>query len=317
MKPSPPSSVRCGRCHAAFLSPTDEATALIECPHCGQVQLLSDALVSSAPAPFYRTAWFKTFAGLALGTGLVLGGFNWLVQRWRPGPAEGESVEAVAEPARRTPEERAAIDAAFVTARRALASPTLAEALPFLHNAEFLVPLMERYHARHPWVPVPLERCLDAEVSARGHRRWVHLRVESAERRVFTIHVVEHPGEWKLNWEALVDAPRFEWDEFLEQQPVEDRPLRVSVLKGSVPDHYFNSLGLSVDDVMAVRFYGNDPAASVIALVGKDSPEGRLFQDELSWEHPRRYVCALKFADAKAVPPRVTLVHLLRSGWEE
>ena len=154
--PAPPSAsaVLCGQCHRAYLSPTDQPAAVIECPRCG-AQARRDSLVSRAmitlPAALpgggrSRAGWWWIGA-LALAV-IVLGGVGaglwWLqpasIRPWRTAlstPAPGaEEAETLAE--------------AALTATRILASPDLDSARPLLLDAAQLTSLMDRYHARHP-----------------------------------------------------------------------------------------------------------------------------------------------------------------------
>ena len=207
------------------------------------------------------------------------------------------------------------LDAAFVVASRALACEDWTSALPFVRRANRIEPLMERYHREHPWNHVALTRRHNAELIDRQGVTFARIEAEGARGRRVHLELEETPDGWKLDWEALVNAPRFEWREFYSQRPEDPRRLRVTALKASVPDAYCLTAKCEPTATLAVRLWGTEPGDSVVALVPNDSDLARTLASEISWDIAQRYVAELRLADPKAVPPRVNLIAILQKDW--
>jgi hypothetical protein len=252
-----------------------------------------------------RRPWLASLLGggmVAVAAGVAI----WCFQTQRPkAGTAGRAADAT----------RADLETAFVAARDALASNDVASMLDMVRQSGRVEPLIRRYHAVHPWMPIVLTRFRDGRVVTDTAGRWAIMSCDTKRGRVIQVRTEKTPAGWKLDWEALTNAPGFEWEEFYTQAPTEPRRLRVSALRGSVPHDYFSNAGLDPEAALAVRLFATERGDSVMALVPKASELGRLFRVELTWEVPRAYVCDLRFADPAAVPPRVEIAKFVQKGW--
>lgn len=309
-----PAPVACTRCPQLFLPPTDQPGAWIECPACGARDTL--AAFRAVPAPLepapeppraFRRA-FVSFAFIAAAA-LILAGAGWFLQKNKP----GEAGPAPAPPAAFSPEETRAFSAAYEVAARALSSADVAAARPFLLQAGS--PLLDRYHARHPWPAINLARWTAGDFLKTTAPRYLRLTAETDRGQKLPLHLQETEHGWKLDWEALVNAPQFEWEEFCRNLPATPQRLRVRMWRGSVADDYLREARSTASEVIAARLSGPQPGESLLALVPKNSEIGQALQRDLTWEVPRRYVAEIRAVDPKALPPRVEITRLEHEGW--
>lgn len=204
---------------------------------------------------------------------------------------------------------------ARAVAEAALGAPDWRTAQPHVLDAPRMAPLMERYHTRHPWVPMALIGPHSGSLSTAGGTRTARLLVPSDRGSTLTLHLQETPNGWKLDWERLVHARHFEWQSFHENRPDTPTALDVLAVRGSADDAHFASAGLTRDSGLAVRLDGPRPGLPALAIVAKASDLGRLFQRELTWEQARPYRCRLRMADPSLVPPRVEITEFTGEGW--
>lgn len=314
-------AVACGQCARAFLSPTELPAAVIECPWCG-AQARRDTLKASEPraerprsGPARVVGWTVLAGVLALGVlGAAAFGLRWFQ------PTAGRPAPRVAAPPLPDTDPRRikelVLQEARTAADRALACPDWISAKPFLLDAERIVPMMEKYHARHPWVPVILVGPHQGTLSTAGGVRRVHLSVRSDRGYQLALHLQHTPEGWKLDWERLVNARHFSWQRFLEEGTATPTSLHVLALRGSATEAHFVDAGLTEETGLAVRLDGPRSGLPVLAIVPKASDLGRLFQRELTWEQARPYRCQLRLANPTLVPPRVEITEFEGEGWE-
>ena len=252
---------------------------------------------------------------LALGVlGVVAFGLRWFQ------PASGRNAPRADAPVLPASDPRrikeSVLEEARTAAERALACSDWISAKPFLLDPERLAPMMERYHARHPWVPVGLVGAHQGTLSTVGGVRRVHLSVRSDRGYQLALHLQHTPEGWKLDWERLVNASHFAWQRFREEGTTTPTSLHVLALRGSATDAHFADAGLTAETALAVRFDGPRSGLPVLAIVPKASDLGRLFQRELTWQQARPYRCRLRMANPTLVPPRVEITEFEGEGWE-
>jgi hypothetical protein len=315
-------AVLCGQCHRAYQSPTDQPEAVIECPRCG-AQARRDSLVSRAaitiPAALPRAArsragwWWIGALALAV---VVLGGVGaalwWLqpasIRPWRSATSTPAAPAAWAEEAETLAE-------AALTATRILASPDLDSARPRLLDAAQLTSLMDRYHARHPWQPITLTGEPLGSVIKNNDRRLARLVMQTSHNTYLTLLLEETINGWKLDWEDLVKARHFAWEDFHQNPPTEPVMLRVMARQGSATEAHFKGTGLTPETAVVVRLDGPQPGIPALAVVDKTSDLGLFLQRDLTWEQGRPYRCDLRMADPSLTPPRVDITRFVGEGW--
>ena len=316
------SAVLCGQCHRAYQSPTDQPEAVIECPRCG-ARARRDSLVSRAvitiPAALpradrSRAGWWWTGA-LALAVVVLCGvgaGLWWLqpasTRPWRIATTATSAPAAWAEEAETLAE-------AALTATRILASPDLDSARPLLLNAAQLTSLMDRYHARHPWQPVTLTGEPHGSVTKNNDRRLARLVMRTSRNTYLTLLLEETINGWKLDWEDLVKARHFAWEDFHQNPPAESVMLRVVARRGSATEAHFKGTGLTPETAIIVRLDGPQSGIPALAVVDKTSDLGLFLQRDLTWEQGRPYRCDLRMADPSLTPPRVDITRFVGEGW--
>ncbi|MGI8602490.1 MAG: hypothetical protein ACR2OZ_05775 [Verrucomicrobiales bacterium] len=260
----------------------------------------------------------KHLAALTVGgVILAIAAIAWLVVVGLAAPREKYS-QAPAAPRFSPAEERTLkqrLDAAFVVASRALASEDWTSALPYLLRGERIEPLIERYHRQHRWTHLVLTRRHHSRLVSHEGVSAAEIEAETVNGRRVHLRLEETRDGWKLDWEALFNAPRFEWREFYTLRPAHPRRLRVTVLRASLPDAYYRAAGCPPAETLAVRLWGTEPGDSVVALVPAASELGQTLTADVSWEVPRQYLAEIRFADPNAVPPRVNCIDLLQKGW--
>lgn len=312
-------AVLCGQCHRAYQSPTDQPGAVIECPRCG-AQARRDSLVSRAvitiPAALPRAGrsragwwWIGALALAVMVLGGVGAGLWWLqpasIRPWRTATsapaAWAEEAETLAE--------------AALTATRILASPDLDSARPLLLDAAQLTSLMDRYHARHPWQPVTLTGEPHGSVTQNNDRRLARLVMRTSHNTYLTLLLEETINGWKLDWEDLVKARHFAWEDFHQNPPAESVMLRVVARRGSATEAHFKGTGLTPETAVIVRLDGPQSGLPALAVVDKTSDLGLFLQRDLTWEQGRPYRCDLRMADPSLTPPRVDITRFVGEGW--
>ena len=314
--PAPPahgSPVLCPSCRRPFLAPTDQPAAVIECPRCGARRqrgtLVRPPAESAAPR---RAARWAGVAVLAAGATLsLLAVVAAALRQFQPvaGPPAAPSAPAP------DPAQEAALREARAVAEAALGASDWRSAQPHLLDASRLAPLMERYHARHPWRPMTLVGAHSGSLATTGGTRTARLLVPSDRGSSLTLHLRETPEGWKLDWERLVNARQFEWQAFHDDRSGIPTALDVLAVRGSADDAHFAGTGLTRETGLAVRLDGPRPGLPVLAIVPRASDLGRLFQRELTWQQARPYRCRLRMADPSLVPPRVEITEFAGAGW--
>lgn len=130
-----------------------------------------------------------------------------------PVPAGQNAVQDVADTrADDSPEARQAFEVAVA----ALNQPGWAEAFPYFRKADDC-PVMERYHAKNEWHPLQLTELAKARLENRDGHQWVILTAKTERHRSIVLALEKTAESWKVDWEALADAPGFEWQEFYQQ----------------------------------------------------------------------------------------------------
>lgn len=317
----PPSAVACLRCGRAFLAPTDQPAAVIECPCCG-AQARREELLAPPPAsePHKTGATHGTWtvALAALLALAVLGAVGVGLQWFRPNArrAAAPAADLPASDLRRVND--ILLQEARAVADRALSCPDWLAARPLVLDADRVAPMMEKYHARHPWIPMTLVGAHEGTITTTtaDRTRTARVSVHSNRGSLLTLHLQDTPDGWKLDWERLINARHFAWVLFHEDQPTSPVALHVLALRGSADDAAFARAGLTPETGLAVRLDGPRPGLPTLAIMPKASDLGRLFQRELTWQQPRPYRCQLRLVDPHQVPPRVEITSFTGEGWE-
>jgi hypothetical protein len=317
----PLSAVVCSGCGQAYLAPTETPTAVIECPQCG-AQARRDAL-RPAPAPTApvrpghgRAVAVWGLAGLLALAVLVAAGLG--LRRLQPATVPPRPAAAAPTPLL-DPEsvETAVLKEARAAAGRILGHGDWTSARPWLLHSDRLGPLMERYHAKHPWKPVILTETVEGTLTTTGGRRVARLTAQTDRGTRLPLHLEETPEGWKIDWERLVQARQFAWEIFHEDRPAPPVLLHVRARRGTASDAHFAAAGLVSKDVIAVRLDGPQPGLPALAIVEKASDLGRLFQRELTWEQARPYRCELRLIDPTLTPPLAEITTFIGAGWDD
>ncbi len=324
--------VHCKVCDGVFMAGPVSPWNGVQCPHCAHQMPRSECRPAQIEAQEVRRELLVTEEEVAentrearqqlqtkwlIGLGAVIalaavgllmrGGFN--RDREKRLEAAGATPEF-------RPENQKRITAAWEAAEATLSAPDWRSALPGLREAERITPVMERYHAGQPWQPLHVAGRGSARLSDHEGLPFVELEASLSSGRRPTLVMQETPDGWKLDWELLADAPRFEWDDFIRTQPREPRRLRVYLLRASVRDGYCLAAGVEPSRVLALRVWAGDPGDSVTALVPKDSPAGRELEAATGWKAEQPYLVDAAFADPSALPPRIELKQVVKKGWE-
>ena len=149
------SAVVCSACRRAFLAPTDQPSAVIECPSC-RAHLRRGALLAppaGGGSPRRGTRWVGVGV-LVVGSALsLLAAVAIALRQFQPAPGPLNPAAAAAAP---DPAQEAALREARAAAEAALGSPDWRAAQAHVLDAARLGPLMDRYHAQHAWMPMRL-----------------------------------------------------------------------------------------------------------------------------------------------------------------
>jgi len=303
--------VGCAACQGVFRAPTEAAEAVIECPHCqaqfryDALAVVADGLPPTGRGPSLRWRWGLAAAlsfGVLAVVAVALRVFH---------PSAGSAVSHPSAPSSAPPlhhPTEAALEQAFAAAARALASPAWRAAVPFVHDPERVAPLMEHYHSHHPWIPVILTSHHQGVISNSGAARLATLTATTDRGATLALQLYANDDAWRLDWEHLVRFHDFAWRRFHESPPKEaGHPLIALAQRGSATDTHFHRAGLTSESGLAVRLDGPRPGHPVIAIVPRASDLGRLFQRDLTWEHPRAYSCSLRMLDPSLAPPLVEI----------
>lgn len=309
--------VACPQCGRRYRAPAADSEAIIECPWCGAHDrrgALRKAEATASPGPAWRRSVTWSLVASAVLACAGLGTLAYTLKSsiprpFAPTPAErppGLSHLPL------TPE----LNQARETAARALASAEWSAALPWIRDAERVRPLMAHYHSRHPWVPLTLaDTGHGRTTTTTAGTRWAHLSLPSDRGAPLPLHLELTTSGWKLDWERLVQYREFAWKEFHAFPGKNPVLLEILALRGSGAASHFAAAGLTPDSGLAVRLDGPKPGQPALAIVPKASDLGRLFQRELTWEHPRPYRCSLKLIDPHLTPPLAEITDFVGSGW--
>jgi hypothetical protein len=206
-------------------------------------------------------------------------------------------------------------DVAWQVVEKAMACPDWQTALPFMRHPERISPVMERYHKVHPWRAFKtVKRRSDRLLEIDGMK--VYEFTGDLDISVVTLNVVETSHGFRLDWDTLANAPKFEWDEFYAKPPVgEVRRLRGRITYASVVDSYYLEAGFEPSKTVALRLYATEPGDSVVALLPKDSPIVAQLSPTLSWQIAVSWVVDLVCVAPTMNPPRVELRSIVQKGW--
>ena len=324
--------LECPSCGQIFLSPPLWSAKWFKCPHCWSALAFSpDGLIhvtTGEPgdlSPVIETpealeerertgsthARLLAIAGSIVAVALAIG-----LARLSMAPTPAADVPSPP-PLEDPPADRLAKAEAFEAAARALGQPGWAEAFPHFRESSRLRPLMERYHARYLWHPLILTELTEARLESRDGVPWALLTAKTERHRLVQLAVEKTAEGWKVDWEALADAPAFEWQEFYQQRPPGVLHLRAEALRGSVSDAYTTSAGTAPDDVLPVSLFCRHRGDAVIALVPRSSELGQQLDRTLTWDAPQRIVADISIADAASAPPRVVLQKIAAHSWAD
>ena len=209
-------------------------------------------------------------------------------------------------------------NAAIAAARSTLGATTLTEALPYVRHTARVRPLMERWHATHPWSPLNFTPIDEGEIREQGDHTFFIFTARDETEKIHVFGLEETSAGWKFDWEVFTNRAAHEWLEFFGTRPATPQPLRVGVIRRTPTLAMLEATGVNGNDAFTVMLYGPNIAQdSVYAVLDAGSAIATRLSQEISFDQSKKFIVEVGFLPVNPGLPDnlVTIQRILETGW--